>query len=82
MANNNYWFVSSLYDLLNSLDAKEHISIFELDKETGKQKMIVSNEIIYKLLADEELKHKTRGYEVIGLKIDLCNSVLIVKGDA
>lgn len=71
---NNANINSRLIDLLEIMDARTSINIFvEVD---GSQKSVKYLKV-YEFLAEPELMHKYKNYDVIGLQVGLSTNILI-----
>lgn len=74
-----------LIDLLNVLDMRTQVTIFELDENGNQHIKFDSCMPVYKLMAaldtDDVNIRKYRGYEVIGLNLGLTENILIKKGE-
>lgn len=82
---NNANINARLIDLLNVLDMRAQVTIFELDENENQHIKFDSCMPVYKLMAaldtDDVNIRKYRAYEVIGLNLGLTTNILIKKGE-
>lgn len=75
---NNANIQARFIDLLNILDARAVVTVFEL-QEDGKQKKVFNNVHVWEILASFLPNDLLKKYEVIGLNVGLTQSILIRK---
>lgn len=76
---NNAIIQGRLADLLNIIDARATISIFE--RVGNAEPIIQSNVQVYEIIANHDFMKTYKNYDVIGLKCDLFTTIMIQKNE-
>lgn len=72
----NSTILSTLEELLNVMDARAHVNIF--NKELSKDERLIRSEKLYCLIADNEFLSQFGSFKVVGLSVALgVTSILI-----
>lgn len=75
---NNAIITGCLKGLLDTLDMRKHVTVFNTDLNTGKEYVIYEG-AVFGLLADKELLDVYRNYDVTGLSFGIVTNILIKK---
>lgn len=75
---NNANINSRLIDLLEVLDARAMVNIFvDSEDKSEKKSYSICFLKVYEFLAEPELMHKYKNYDVIGLQVGFTTNILI-----
>ena len=75
---NNAIINGCLKGLLDTLDMRKHVTVFNTDLKTGKEYVIYEG-AVFGLLADKELLDVYKNYDVTGLCFGIVTNILIKK---
>ena len=79
---NNAMILGRFADLINVLDAKTHITVFEITND-DRQRIVYHNTPVYSLysLLNDDCEDRHGDYKVVGINLGITTSILIKKGE-